>query len=151
MAQQLRVLLALPEDSGLIPSTHMATHNHLPLQFQEIQYPLLFSVSTDTHSTQTCRQNYIHHIKLETILKENVPQAYRQSDLDNCSVEVCSSQETLICIKLTKRKDHTRPPVSLHPVCPTAKAPHGKHSSPGASHYGLQRELCTQLFPQSCG
>lgn len=34
MTQQLRVLTALVGDSGLIPSTHMAAHNCLSLQFQ---------------------------------------------------------------------------------------------------------------------
>jgi hypothetical protein len=28
-AKRLRALAALPEDPGLIPSTHMATHNYL--------------------------------------------------------------------------------------------------------------------------
>jgi hypothetical protein len=41
MAQWLRALALLPEDSGLIPSTHMMAHNHLQLQFQEIWYFLL--------------------------------------------------------------------------------------------------------------
>jgi len=40
MAQQLGALAALAEDIGSIPSTHMTTHNHLSLQFQEIQCPL---------------------------------------------------------------------------------------------------------------
>jgi hypothetical protein len=29
MAQQLRALAAFPEDPGSIPSTYMASHNHL--------------------------------------------------------------------------------------------------------------------------
>ena len=29
MAQRLSALAALPEDPGLIPSTHMVAHNHL--------------------------------------------------------------------------------------------------------------------------
>jgi len=33
MAQQLRARVALPEVLGSIPSTHIATHNCLPLQF----------------------------------------------------------------------------------------------------------------------
>jgi hypothetical protein len=36
MTQRLRALAVLPEDSGSIPSTHMATHSCLELQFQEI-------------------------------------------------------------------------------------------------------------------
>lgn len=36
MAQQLRALAALPEDPGSVPSTHMAAHNCLKLQFQGI-------------------------------------------------------------------------------------------------------------------
>ncbi|KAK7798640.1 hypothetical protein U0070_002731 [Myodes glareolus] len=35
MAQRLRALTALPEDPGLIPSTHMAAHNCLKMQFHE--------------------------------------------------------------------------------------------------------------------
>ena len=29
MVQQLRALAALAEDMGLVPNTHVATHNHL--------------------------------------------------------------------------------------------------------------------------
>ena len=36
MAQRLRALTALPEDPGSIPSTHMAAHNCLKIQFQGI-------------------------------------------------------------------------------------------------------------------
>ena len=36
MAQQLRALTALPEDPGSIPSTHMAAHNCLKMQFHKI-------------------------------------------------------------------------------------------------------------------
>lgn len=36
VAQPLGVLAALVEDLGLVPSTRMAAHNHLELQFQEI-------------------------------------------------------------------------------------------------------------------
>lgn len=31
----------IAENLGLIPSTHIADHNHLSLQFQGIQHPLL--------------------------------------------------------------------------------------------------------------
>jgi hypothetical protein len=39
MAQWLRALAAFPEDSSSIPSTHMADHNYLKLQFQGIYHP----------------------------------------------------------------------------------------------------------------
>jgi hypothetical protein len=35
MAQKSRTLAAFPEDPGLIPSTNMAAHNHLELEFQD--------------------------------------------------------------------------------------------------------------------
>ena len=41
MALQIKTPAIVVEDLGLIPSTHMVTHNHPSLQFQEIQYPLL--------------------------------------------------------------------------------------------------------------
>jgi hypothetical protein len=59
MAQQLRELAALPEDWGLIPSTHMAAHKSLELQLQRIRCPLLASMDTictwytDTHAGKT--------------------------------------------------------------------------------------------------
>ena len=34
MAQQVRVLAALPEDLSSIPSIHLTAHNHLKLQFK---------------------------------------------------------------------------------------------------------------------
>lgn len=43
MAQWLRALAALLEDSSSIPSTHVTAHNCLQLQSQGIQYPLLTS------------------------------------------------------------------------------------------------------------
>lgn len=36
MAQQLRALDVLAHSLGFVPSTHMAAHNHLSLQFQGI-------------------------------------------------------------------------------------------------------------------
>lgn len=39
MVQQLRPLVALAENRGSIPSTHMLAHNHLSLHFQDIQCP----------------------------------------------------------------------------------------------------------------
>ena len=48
MAQQLRTLIALPEDWGSIPSTHMAAHNHLtPSGFRG------GTVCTDIHANRT--------------------------------------------------------------------------------------------------
>jgi hypothetical protein len=44
---------ALPEVPSSIPSTHIQSHNHLWLQFQGIQCPLLASEdSTHTHSIE---------------------------------------------------------------------------------------------------
>jgi len=37
MAQQLRALVALPEDQGSIPSTHRAAHNCLQFLLQYIK------------------------------------------------------------------------------------------------------------------
>lgn len=48
MAQQLRALGPLPQDPGLSPSTHMAAHNQLELQFQGIQH-----LHIDIHSSET--------------------------------------------------------------------------------------------------
>lgn len=36
MLPQLSVLAALPEDTGYVPSTLVATDNHLSVQFQRI-------------------------------------------------------------------------------------------------------------------
>ena len=47
MAQQLRVLAALPEDPGKIPSTHMAVHNCL------IQVLGDMTSHTDIHAGKT--------------------------------------------------------------------------------------------------
>lgn len=47
MIQQLRTLVALAGDLDSILSTHMATDNHLQLQFWGIQLPLLASVRTE--------------------------------------------------------------------------------------------------------
>lgn len=43
MCQKLRVLVALAEDSGSIPITYMAAHNHPQLQFQSIRCRVLTS------------------------------------------------------------------------------------------------------------
>ena len=46
MAQQVRALTVLAEDSSSVPSTHMVAHSHLQLQYQGTQDPLLTSVGT---------------------------------------------------------------------------------------------------------
>jgi hypothetical protein len=53
LAQWLRALAVLPEDPGLIPSTHMVAYNHLQLQFQEVLCPLLTAKDTSSHMVQT--------------------------------------------------------------------------------------------------
>jgi hypothetical protein len=52
MPQKLRALAALAEDLGSVPSTHMAVHIYLKLQFQGIQS------SSGLHWHQTCIQTY---------------------------------------------------------------------------------------------
>lgn len=42
-AQWLKTQVVLPEDQGMIPSTHKAAPNHL---FQGLRHPLLTSVGT---------------------------------------------------------------------------------------------------------
>ena len=39
-------LSSLIKGLSSVPSTHMAAHNHLQLQFQEIWYPILNSIGT---------------------------------------------------------------------------------------------------------
>lgn len=46
MTHQLRTLADLPKDPASVPSTHMAAHNHLELQFQGIRHPILASAAT---------------------------------------------------------------------------------------------------------
>lgn len=53
MSHWLRELAALVEDPGLVSSTQMVTHNHLQLQLQGIQCPLLAS---GTHMMHTYMQ-----------------------------------------------------------------------------------------------
>lgn len=61
MTQWLRVLVILAEDMNLISRTCMVVHNHVLLQFQGVQPPLLTSVGT-AHmcGTHTCIQAFIH-------------------------------------------------------------------------------------------
>ena len=53
VTQWLRALAALPEDPGLIPSTHITAHNFLQLQVWEIQHILLASAGTDIRAVVT--------------------------------------------------------------------------------------------------
>lgn len=48
MAPKLRVLIALADDPGLAPSTHMEANKHLEFHLQGIQWTLLASAGT-TH------------------------------------------------------------------------------------------------------
>lgn len=50
MTQQLQELVALPEDTGWIPSNHMVSLNCLQLQFQVVRHPPLASVGLQAHS-----------------------------------------------------------------------------------------------------
>jgi hypothetical protein len=63
MSQQLEVLTILTEDPDLV---HMTIHNHLYLQFQEIQCSLLALSGTKAHvwRVYTCHPNtHTHKIK----------------------------------------------------------------------------------------
>ena len=51
LAQKLRVLVALAEDQGSIPRTHIASHKQF--QFQGTQHPLLTSAGTVMHVIHT--------------------------------------------------------------------------------------------------
>lgn len=71
MALQLRTLVTLPEDSGSIPSTHMAVYKHLKLQFQGIQCPIVASISTrHKHGIKTYAGKTPIYIKLKIFLKK---------------------------------------------------------------------------------
>ena len=56
MAQQLRVLAALPEDPDLISRNHMVVHRHLQLQSQDLMPP------SDIHTVHRheCGQTTLH-------------------------------------------------------------------------------------------
>lgn len=57
MAQQFKMLVALAKGPGSLLGTDMVTHNHLILQFQGIQLPLLTSLCTrQVHGTHTHMQ-----------------------------------------------------------------------------------------------
>lgn len=67
MAQQIRALIAVAEDQGLIPNSHMVGYNHRNLQFYKIQHPPLVSSGTrPKHGTtdKESRENmHTHKIK----------------------------------------------------------------------------------------
>jgi hypothetical protein len=67
IAQQFRVLAALPKDPGPSPSIHMAAHNCLKLQFQRISCSFLASMEH-----LACRQN-IHIFLNSEINKQETP------------------------------------------------------------------------------
>lgn len=46
MAPHLRVVSALAEDPGEVPSTNMEAHDHLDLKLERIQHHLLASLGT---------------------------------------------------------------------------------------------------------
>lgn len=58
MARQLRALVALVEDQGLIPITHMVAHNSRPVGYGALFWPLL---ALHTCSAQTYRQAKTSH------------------------------------------------------------------------------------------
>lgn len=53
MAQQLRVVAVLPEDTDAVPSTHASAHNPPQLQLSGIRHPLLTSTGMDTNAGKT--------------------------------------------------------------------------------------------------
>lgn len=62
------MFVALAEDQALSPSTHMAAHNHVYLQFQSTQHPLLTSVGTrHIYGVHICMymQTFINKINLK--------------------------------------------------------------------------------------
>jgi hypothetical protein len=66
VAHWSRALAALPKDPDSVLCTHMVAHNHLQLQFQGIQCPLLASLGNQacTWCRHTCRQNtHTHKVK----------------------------------------------------------------------------------------
>ena len=63
MAQQKRLLSALPEDPDLRPSTYMATCNHLKLQSQRIQYLLASEGTVHTQYVDITIQKIPIHVK----------------------------------------------------------------------------------------
>ena len=56
MVRRLRALAPFPEDPGSIPSTDVAAHTCLYLQFQEMRHP---------QQKHTCKQNINAHKKIQ--------------------------------------------------------------------------------------
>ena len=54
VVQLLGVFVALPEDLGLVPSTHIVANNHLPLQF----HMLCLILSIGTTYTKSLKTKY---------------------------------------------------------------------------------------------
>lgn len=71
MVQWLGTQAVLPENPGMVPSTHMMTCSSLRPQFQSIRSPLLASMDTrHTCDTRKCRQNtHAHKLKLTKYTK----------------------------------------------------------------------------------
>lgn len=63
MAQCLCMLIALAEDQGSATNTHVRTHEHLGLQFQESRCPLWISLNA--------RHIHTHTGKIPTQMPEN--------------------------------------------------------------------------------
>lgn len=62
-AQELRVLVAFPEDLGLIPNSHIDSYNSSSRESNTLFWPLQVPGMYKLHS-HTCRQsNYTHKIK----------------------------------------------------------------------------------------
>lgn len=74
LAQQLRTMVALLQDTGLVLSTHVVAYNHMQFQFQEIHYLLLTSVGTRhvcwTHK-YSCTNIHAYEIEVNKSLKQN--------------------------------------------------------------------------------
>jgi hypothetical protein len=67
LAQQLRALTVLPKDRGSIPSTHVAAHSCLQLQFQDPTSSLRHVQMQNTECIY--RQNTDAHKKIFFFLK----------------------------------------------------------------------------------
>lgn len=79
MAQWLRILVALAEETSLVPSIHTTAHNHPSLQYQWIQYSLL--TSSDTSYTHGARPTHRENIQTHKINKMNKSKTIKKQDL----------------------------------------------------------------------
>jgi hypothetical protein len=71
VAQWLRALTDLAGEPGLIPSSHMAAHNHLNSTFRGSD-ALYWAAGTSVVPTYTCRPDTLTQtIKMNTSLKNN--------------------------------------------------------------------------------